>query len=190
MSGRLAFNIDNWQAGPDNARVSGRLNILTQGDAGKANAVLTIGPGKLSMDSSEMPLQLTGEAKQKDLIFYAVLPAMFRGSLADPQLTFAPGALLRSRGRVIDALDIDEIRWPLAGVKVTPRGVDGRLQAILRAHENEMGDFVLHLDGLANDFLPDAGRWRWRYWGKEALRQCAPTGILPDRANGMITPSG
>ncbi len=64
------------------------LNILTQGDAGKANAVLTIGPGKLSMDSSEMPLQLTGEAKQKDLIFYAVLPAMFRGSLADPQLTF------------------------------------------------------------------------------------------------------
>ncbi|MBP1522042.1 hypothetical protein IVW58_24440 [Salmonella enterica subsp. enterica serovar Worthington] len=41
------------------------------------------------MDSSEMPLQLTGEAKQKDLIFYAVLPAMFRGSLADPQLTFA-----------------------------------------------------------------------------------------------------
>ncbi|EMA0029684.1 hypothetical protein U1K17_004545, partial [Salmonella enterica] len=150
LSGRLAFNIDNWQAGPDNARVSGRLNILTQGDAGKANAVLTIGPGKLSMDSSEMPLQLTGEAKQKDLIFYAVLPAMFRGSLADPQLTFAPGALLRSRGRVIDALDIDEIRWPLAGVKVTPRGVDGRLQAILRAHENEMGDFVLHLDGLAN----------------------------------------
>lgn len=71
------------------------------------------------MDSSEMPLQLISEAKQKDLIFYAVLPAMFRGSLADPQLTFAPGALLRSRGRVIDALDIDEIRWPLAGVKVS-----------------------------------------------------------------------
>ncbi|VDZ78796.1 Putative uncharacterized protein ydbH [Salmonella bongori] len=166
LSGRLAFNIDNWPAGLDNARVSGRLNILTQGDAGKANAVLTIGPGKLSMDSSAMPLQLTGEAKQKDLIFYAVLPAMLRGSLADPQLIFEPGALLRSRGRLINALDIDEIRWPLAGVKVTQRGVDGRLQAILRAHENEMGDFVLHLDGLANDFLPDAGRWRWRYWGQ------------------------
>ncbi len=30
LSGRLAFNIDNWQAGPDNARVSGRLNILTR----------------------------------------------------------------------------------------------------------------------------------------------------------------
>lgn len=67
---------------------------------------------------------------------------------------------------MIDSLDIDEIRWPLAGVKVTQRGVDGRLQAILRAHENKMGDFVLHLDGLANDFLPDAGRWQWRYWGE------------------------
>ncbi|WP_348250797.1 hypothetical protein, partial [Salmonella enterica] len=83
-----------------------------------------------------------------------------RGSLADPRLTFPPGALPRARGRVIDALDIDEIRGPLAGVKVTPRGVDARLQAILRAYENEMGDFVLHVDGLANDFLPDAGRWR------------------------------
>ncbi len=86
LSGRLAFNIDNRQAGPD-ARVSGRLNILTRGDAGKANAVLTICPGKLaSMDSSEMPLQLTGEAKQKYFNLYAVLPA-FRGSSADPQLT-------------------------------------------------------------------------------------------------------
>ncbi|MDH8227879.1 hypothetical protein QIG20_27120, partial [Klebsiella pneumoniae] len=108
---------------------------------------------------------LTGEAKQADLILYARLPAQLSGSLSDPTLTFEPGALLRSKGRVIDSLDIDEIRWPLAGVKVTQRGVDGRLQAILQAHENELGDFVLHMDGLANDFLPDAGRWQWRYWG-------------------------
>lgn len=77
---------------------------------------------------------------------------------------------------MIDSLDIDEIRWPLAGVKVTQRGVDGRLQAILRAHENQMGGFELHLDGTANDFLPDAGRWQWRYWGKAALRRCMPVG--------------
>ncbi|HEJ0136015.1 TPA: YdbH family protein [Klebsiella pneumoniae] len=70
------------------------------------------------------------------------------------------------RGRVIDALNIDEIRWPLAGVKVTQQGVDGRLQAILRAHEQQMGDFTLHLDGQASDFLPDSGRWQWRYWGE------------------------
>jgi hypothetical protein len=67
---------------------------------------------------------------------------------------------------MIDSLDIDEIRWPLAGVRLSQKGVDGRLQAILRAHENEMGDFVLHLDGQANDFLPDNGLWQWRYWGE------------------------
>lgn len=105
------------------------------------------------MDNSQLPLQLTGEAKQADLILYARLPAQLSGSLSDPTLTFEHGALLRSKGRVIDSLDIDEIRWPLAGVKVTQRGVDGRLQAILQAHENELGDFVLHMDGLANDFL-------------------------------------
>lgn len=81
-------------------------------------------------------------------------------------LNFHPGALLRSRGRVIDSLNIDEIRWPLAGVKVTQQGVDGRLQAILRAHEQEMGDFTLHLDGQADNFMPDHGRWQWGYWGE------------------------
>ena len=166
LSGRLGLKVENWQEGTEKAVISGRMNVLTQGDAGKGNAVLSFGPGKLSMDNSAMPLQLVGEAKQNDLIFYGKLPAQLSGSLADPMLAFEPGALLRSRGRVIDSLDIDEIRWPLAGVKVTQRGVDGRLQAILRAHENQMGDFVLHLDGLANDFLPDAGRWRWRYWGE------------------------
>jgi hypothetical protein len=165
LSGRVALTIDNWQRGLEGATIGGRLNVLTQGDAGKGNAVLTIGPGKLSMDDSAMPLQLTGEAKQNDLILYAILPAHLTGSLADPQLTFAPGALLWSRGRIIDSLNIDEIRWPLAGVKLSQKGIDGRLQAILKAHENEMGDFVLHLDGQANDFLPDKGLWQWRYWG-------------------------
>lgn len=166
LSGRVGLKIDNWQGGLENARISGRLNVLTHGDAGKGNAVLTIGPGKLSMENSAMPLQLTGEAKQNDLIFYAVLPANLTGSLADPQLAFEPGALLRSRGRIINSLNIDDVRWPLAGVKLTQKGIDGRLQAILRAHENEMGDFALHLDGQANDFLPDNGLWQWRYWGE------------------------
>lgn len=165
LSGRVGLKVDNWQQGLENATFSGRLNVLTQGDAGKGNAVLILGPGKLSMDKSAMPLQLTGEAKQGDLILYAILPAQLTGSLADPRLVFEPGALLRSRGRIIDSLNIDEIRWPLAGVKLSQKGVDGRLQAILKAHENEMGDFVLHLDGQANDFLPDSGLWQWRYWG-------------------------
>ena len=166
LSGRLGLKIDNWQQGTERAVISGRMNVLTQGDAGKGNAVLTFGPGKLSMDNSAMPLQLTGVAKQNDLILYIGLPAMLTGSLAEPRLAFAPGALLRSRGRIIDSLNIDEVRWPLAGVALTRKGIDGRLQAILRAHEQEMGDFTLHLDGRANDFLPDSGLWQWRYWGE------------------------
>ncbi|MBV7406171.1 YdbH family protein [Enterobacter sp. ENT03] len=165
LSGRVGLRIKNWQAGLDGAEISGRMNVLTQGDAGKGNAVLTIGPGRLSLENSDLPLQLTGEAKQNDLILYAVLPAHLSGSLTDPLLAFSPGALLRSRGTIIDSLNIDEVRWPLAGVKVTQRGIDGRLQAILRAHENQMGDFTLHLDGQAHDFLPDNGLWQWRYWG-------------------------
>ncbi|HCM9552940.1 TPA: YdbH family protein [Enterobacter kobei] len=166
LSGRVSLRADNWQQGLEKATLTGRLNVLTHGDAGKGNAVLNIGPGRLSMENSDMPLHLSGEAKQNDFILYAKLPATLTGSVYEPQLAFEPGALLRSRGRIIDSLDIDEIRWPLAGVKLTQKGVDGRLQAILRAHENEMGDFELHLDGQANDFLPDSGLWQWRYWGK------------------------
>ncbi|POP44327.1 YdbH family protein [Superficieibacter electus] len=165
LSGRLGVNVKNWQQGLDKAVISGRMNVITTGNAGKGNAVLNFGPGKLSPESSDMPMQLTGEAKHDDLIFYAVLPAHLSGRLDDPQLALMPGALLRSRGRVIDSLNLDEIRWPLAGVKVSQRGIDGRLQAILRAHESQMGDFILHLDGKAQDFLPDNGLWQWRYWG-------------------------
>ncbi|XTZ40343.1 YdbH family protein [Salmonella enterica] len=166
LSGRLGLKVENWQAGLEKALISGRMNVLTQGDAGKGNAVLNIGPGRLGMNDIEMPLQLTGEAKQGDLIFYAVLPARLSGKPDEPQLTFAPGALLRSRGRVIDSLNIDDVRWPLAGIKLTRLGIDGRLQAILRAHENNMGDLLLHLDGQAKNFLPDSGLWQWRYWGE------------------------
>lgn len=162
----MALSVGNWQQGTEQMRVSGRLNVLTHGEGGKGNAVLTIGHGKLSMDNSDMPLQLTGEAKLGDLIVYAVLPANLTGPLTAPALAFHPGALLRSRGRVIDSLNIDEVRLPLAGVKVTQQGVDGRLQAILRAHEQQMGDFSLHLDGQADNFMPDSGRWQWRYWGE------------------------
>lgn len=94
-----------------------------------------------------------------------------------PELAFHPGALLRSRGRVIDSLNIDEIRLPLAGVKVTPQGVDGRLQAILRAHEQEMGDFTLHLDGQADNLCPTAVAGRGVIGAMVTLRRCRRAGM-------------
>ncbi len=44
------------------------------GDAGKGNAVLTIGPGRLSMDNSEMPLQLTGKPSRAIWCFMRYCP--------------------------------------------------------------------------------------------------------------------
>lgn len=63
LRGRVALSVGNWQQGTEQMIVSGRLNVLTEGHAGKGNAVLNIGPGKLSMDNSDLPLRLTGEAK-------------------------------------------------------------------------------------------------------------------------------
>lgn len=161
LRGRVGAKAESWQAGLEAAQISGRLSALSEGEAGKGNSVLTVGPGKLSA----LPLRLTGEVKHNDLILYAMLPARLRADLSDARLIFSKGALLRSRGRIMDTLDIDEARWPLAGINVTSKGVDGRLRAIFRAHKDETGDVVLHLDGRATHFRPGQGLWQWRYWG-------------------------
>lgn len=104
LSGRVSLRADNWQQGLEKATLTGRLNVLTHGDAGKGNAVLNIGPGRLSMENSDMPLHLSGEAKQNDLILYAKLPATLTGSVYEPQLAFEPGALLARAGASLTRL--------------------------------------------------------------------------------------
>ncbi len=51
------------------------------------------------MDNSQLPMQLTGEAKQADLILYARLPAQLSGSLTDPTLAFEPGRVITFEGK-------------------------------------------------------------------------------------------
>ncbi|KGT88883.1 hypothetical protein NG99_20630 [Erwinia typographi] len=169
LSGGVNLTVNDWQQGIPRAEVSGRLNVLTQGRGGKGNVVLTLGPGHLDWNNSQLPFRLTGESKLAQLQFYAGLPGEIQGPLLDPQLLLKPGALLRMRGRLLSTLEVDEARWPLAGVTVSSAGVDGRLQAILTAHETQMGRFRLHMDGRASDFWPDKGQWRWRYWGEGYL---------------------
>lgn len=167
LKGGLALRIDDWPDGLEKMVISGRMNMVTEGRAGKANAVLNIGPGKLSLLDSALPLRLTGEIKRDQLILYALLQGKLSGSIVDPLFTFHPGSLLASRGRVNEALNIDDVRWPLAGVRLSSQGIDGRLQAILRARESFLGEMTLHLDGKARQFIPnDKGAWQWRYWGK------------------------
>ncbi|WP_075181850.1 YdbH family protein [Pantoea sp. 1.19] len=170
LSGGLALTVDDYRDGLSAAVFQGRLNVLTAGRGGKGNVVLTLGPGKLDWQHSALPFRLTGSSKLAQLLFFASLPGTLEGPLLDPRLRMAPGALLRMRGRLLSTLEVDEARWPLAGVTLSPRGVSGRLQAILRAHHPDSGRFVLHLDGRAEDFWPDRGRWSWRYWGKGYLQ--------------------
>ncbi|ORM60233.1 hypothetical protein HA39_03690 [Pantoea brenneri] len=170
LSGFINLTLDNWQAGLDASQISGRINLLTQGRGGKGNVVLGIGPGHLSLTDSHLPFQLTGESKLSDLQLYGSIPGLLSGSLLDPQLLLQPKSLLRLRGRLLSTLEVDEARWPLAGVRLSTQGIDGRLQAILNAHDASFGRFRLHLDGRANDFWPDKGEWNWRYWGGGEMR--------------------
>ena len=165
LSGRISLTLAHWQDGLDATRIQGRLNLLTQGRGGKGNLVLSVGPGKLGLSESALPFQLTGESKLAALQLYGSIPGTLTGPLLDPTIIVKPGALLRLRGRLLSTLEVDEARWPLAGIAVSSRGIDGRLQAILKAHDPSFGRFTLHLDGRASDFWPDAGSWNWRYWG-------------------------
>lgn len=170
LQGGMALRIDGWQDGLEKMIFTGRANVVTQGQAGKGNAVLNIGPGKISLANSALPLRLTGEIKRDRLVFYALLQGLADGPLTDPALHFAPGSLLRSQGLVLPGLSLDEVRWPLAGVRLSREGIEGRLQAILKARESHLGHMALHLDGGARDFIPDRqGIWQWRYWGKGVL---------------------
>ncbi|QKJ87234.1 YdbH family protein [Paramixta manurensis] len=165
LAGGLNLSLTHWRQGLSATVFQGRFNLLTQGRGGKGNVVLSFGPGRLDFVDSALPLQLTGESKLQDLQFYAAIPGIMRGSVLNPLVELQPGALLRMRGRLLSTLEVDEARWPLAGLKVSQAGVDGRLQAILRAHDPNMGRFTLHLDGKSQNFWPDNGRWAWRYWG-------------------------
>ncbi|KAA6103518.1 MULTISPECIES: YdbH family protein [unclassified Pantoea] len=169
LSGGVALTLDDWQQGLEQTQIRGRFNLLTAGRGGKGNLVLSVGPGKLSLTDSALPFQLTGESKFADLQLYGSIPGQLHGMLSDPQLSLQPGALLRLRGRLLSTLEVDEARWPLAGVSVASRGINGRLQAILNAHDPSFGRFRLHLDGRASDFWPDSGRWNWRYWGEGVM---------------------
>ncbi|WP_213992366.1 YdbH family protein [Sodalis sp. dw_96] len=165
LAGHISFSLKKGQSGPDDLEIIARLNVLTEGLRGKANAVLNLGPGKISLTDNALDFRLTGLANQGDLSLDASIPGQLRGPLGDPVLVMSPGALLRVSGPLLNVLNITSARLPLAGMQLSSRGLSGRLQAILLADAAHLGRLALHLDGRATDFLPDQGQWRWRYWG-------------------------
>ena len=169
LQGGIALQATHWREGPENSIISGRLNALTSGRGGKGNVVLSLGPGKLSLTDSALPLRLTGTANSPELQFFARLPAALTGPLARPEIRFLSGALLRMRGQLLNIFQVDEARWPLAGVRLSAAGINGPLQAILQVHNRTTGRYRLQLAGQARDFWPDQGQWQWRYWGSGVL---------------------
>ncbi|TKI08078.1 YdbH family protein [Martelella alba] len=165
LSGNLSISLGNWRADLPALDISARMNILTGGVKGRANAVLNLGPGRVGLTDNALDFHLTGQANQGALALYATIPGQLRGPLFDPTLVMGSGSLLRVVGPVLSGLNISSARLPLAGMRLSSQGFNGRLQAILAADADKLGRFTLHLDGRAKDFWPDRGEWRWRYWG-------------------------
>ncbi|MEG3132112.1 YdbH family protein [Rouxiella sp. T17] len=169
LSGGVSLTFDNWSDNFNETTLSGRLNVLTQGHNGKANVVLSLGPGKIGLLDSDIPFQLTGQANLPQMSLSASFPATLTGSVLNPVVALHSGALLRAWGNPTPTLTLRDARWPLAGVNVSAKGVSGPLQAIVRGEDSYWGSFDLHLNGKSQDFWPDKGRWNFNYWGNGNL---------------------
>lgn len=164
-----------------------RLLILTNGEKGKGVIVLQGKDGRLENGTWQLPLQANGNVKSGDAVFYAQLPMHLEGAVNEPHLRFLSGSLLRMQGKT-DYIDLQELRLPLAGVSVSPYGVDGRLQAILKGQTDQFDKIDLHLDGKAYEFIAGiqsifkvrsasgvtspavANLWQWKFWGSAGVK--------------------
>ncbi|EIC85184.1 YdbH family protein [Serratia sp. M24T3] len=169
LSGGLNLTLNNWSDSFNQTTLSGRLNVLTQGHNGKANAVLTLGPGQVGLLDSNITFQLTGQANLAQISLSASFPGTLTGSILNPLVALHSGALLRAWGKPTPSLNLQDARWPLAGVKLSANGVSGPLQAIVKAKDNYWGSFDLHLNGKSQNFWPDNGNWDFNYWGNGSL---------------------
>lgn len=170
FSGGIDITLEQWKKGLNGMLASGRVNVITQNESGKGNVVLTMQPTPISLTNARIPLQLTGQLNSGQMVITMSLPTEITGALMiAPKITFQPGALFRAWGKITENLTIKEARLPLAGTYLTRHGFTGRLQAIVTAKERNWGEFKLHFDGNAEDFIPDQGNWDWRYWGNGYL---------------------
>ncbi|WP_369311227.1 YdbH family protein [Providencia rettgeri] len=173
VEGGVSFQIKNWQQPLGDMVFSGRLNMLTQGKKGKGNIVLTLPETHLDLLNIDVNFKLNGQVKYDDMILDINLPAQVSGQLSSAKISFLSGSLLRAYGRVSPTILLKEIRLPLAGTSLSDEGISGRLQAILKVQEQYWGDFDIHLDGKANKFTFDNGKWFWNYWGSAKLPSLA-----------------
>ncbi|EOG6766130.1 hypothetical protein ACLHVA_001122 [Proteus mirabilis] len=98
LRGGVNINIAQWQQGLTGLRLTARLNVMTQGHAGKGNLVMTIPETAINWLDADIPIQLTGIVNKDLMQASAQLPVKVTGMLTDPTIEFQPGSLLRFKG--------------------------------------------------------------------------------------------
>ncbi|AYY80720.1 YdbH family protein [Proteus vulgaris] len=169
LRGGININIAQWQKGLTDLRLSARLNVMTEGHAGKGNLVISIPETAVNWLDAHIPIQITGVVNKELMQASARLPINVTGTFVDPTVEFQSGSLLRFKGPLTETLTIKDARLPLAGTTFSSKGFNGRLNAIVVAQDKIWGDYRIHFQGKATDFLPDNGTWQWRYWGEGNL---------------------
>ncbi|EKT62712.1 YdbH family protein [Providencia burhodogranariea] len=187
LQGGVSLQVDNWNTGLADMIISGRMNMVTEARKGKANLVLTLLPSKINLLFADISFRLNGLLKYDDMVLDINLPAQISSQLVSPTVTFQPGSLLRAYGRVSPTLLLEEARLPLAGTSLSAEGISGRLQAILKVKERYWGNFAVHLDGQANKFSKDKGKWFWNYWGNAQLPSLAARWDIQGRGSWQDT---
>ncbi|AHG73932.1 hypothetical protein X781_17850 [Mannheimia sp. USDA-ARS-USMARC-1261] len=159
-----------------------RISLLSQNSLGKGNIVISNSEGEITEQGLNLPLRLTGNIKHGNFILYSSIPLDLQGNYDDLTLKFLPTSLLRLTGKE-RYLTIDDLRFPLAGIKIDKQGIHGRLHAILRGQSPDFKNIEFHLDGQAQNFKAGAldffqdpkdpkavkDSWKWRIWGNSNL---------------------
>lgn len=169
LSGGINLSLTDWDKDYTHAQLEGRINLITSGHGGKANLVVSVGPDPISLLNNSIRFQVTGKAGLENIAAYLTIPGEFTANLLDPLIKLQSGALLRVTGKLSPDITLQEARFPLAGISLTMNGINGRLQAIVNASHRQWGTFKVHLDGKAEQFLPDSGLWQWKFWGSGNL---------------------
>ncbi|QLB21241.1 hypothetical protein A6B43_06770 [Vespertiliibacter pulmonis] len=173
-----------------------RLSLLSENKKGKGNVVINSPEGEWQAANFSLPVNIHGNIKQGNFILYSAVPLSISGSYHDPTLRFLSSALLRVTGKE-RFLDIQDLRFPLAGIRVNKQGINGRLQAIFRGESPDFKQIELHLDGYAKNFKAGAltffsdaqqetginDRWQWKFWGNSRLAIAKSLLSLTGRGN-------
>lgn len=172
------------------AQASMRLAVVSEGELGKGTLVIRGENLQLDQQKLNVALRINGDFKYQDSVAYVNFPILIDGTIHTPTLRFQSGSLLRVVSKN-PYFDIDELRFPLAGVSVNQYGVNGRLQGIIRGRSlHHLSQVKLHLDGMAKEFVAGiysvfnvrplqntkilksavnqeemTNCWQWRFWG-------------------------